>query len=259
MTLAAARLSLQLSPGRTTLSEVSLQLNPGEVLALIGQNGAGKSSLLRLLAGELNADQGQVRLHQKPLHDWPGRDRARLLAVLPQQHSLNFAFRVAEVVALGRYPHATGRRRDDAIVAEAMALCGLTDLAGRSIDEISGGERQRVHLARVLAQIWDAQPDGHRFLLLDEPASGLDLHHQQTLFQAIREFARRGVGVLLVVHDLNLAARYADRVMLLDQGRSVCAGRPEAVLTEALIEQHFGLSVTVQPHPHHACPLIITH
>ena len=259
MSLTGERLQLQLAPGRVTLDGVSVRLDAGEVLALIGQNGAGKSSLLNVLSGELTANTGRVRLHDKPITDWRGEDRARLLAVLPQQHSLNFAFRVAEVVALGRYPHATGKRRDDAIVAEAMEVCELTDLAQRNIHEISGGERQRVHLARVLAQIWDAQPEGHRFLLLDEPAASLDLHHQQMLFQAVRGFARRGVGVVLVVHDLNLAARYADRVLLLDQGRAVCTGRPAEVLTATNIQQHFGLSVTVQPHPHHDCPLIISH
>ena len=170
MSLIGEQLRLQLAPERTTLDDVSLQLNAGEVLALIGQNGAGKSSLLNVLSGE-----------------------------------------------------------------------------------------QRVHLARVLAQIWDAQPEGHRFLLLDEPAASLDLHHQQLLFQAVRRFAQRGVGVLLVVHDLNLAARYADRVLLLDHGRAVCTGRPAEVLTADNIQTHFGLSVTVQPHPHHDCPLIISH
>lgn len=259
MSLVGEQLRLQLVPGRIAVDDVSVLLDAGEVLALIGQNGAGKSSLLNLLSGELAAHAGQVRLHDKPVTDWPGEDRARLLAVLPQQHSLNFAFRVAEVVALGRYPHATGKRRDDAIVAEAMALCELTDLAQRNIHEISGGERQRVHLARVLAQIWDAQPEGHCFLLMDEPAASLDLHHQQLLFQAVRGFARRGVGVLLVVHDLNLAARYADRVLLLDHGRAVCSGRPAEVLTAANIQQYFGLSVTVQQHPHYDCPLIISH
>lgn len=258
MSLTGEHLQLQLGAGRATVNQVSVQLNAGEVLALIGRNGAGKSSLLNLLSGERLPDTGRVYLHDRPLADWPGADRARLLAVLPQQQALNFAFGVRDVVALGRYPHATGKRRDDAIVAEAMALCELTDLAERNIHQISGGERQRVHLARVLAQIWDAQPEGHRFLLLDEPAASLDLHHQQLLFQAVRRFARRGVGVLLVVHDLNLAARYADRLLLLDRGQAVCSGRPAQVLTAERIGTHFRLSVTVQPHPHHDCPLIIT-
>ncbi|WP_198650527.1 heme ABC transporter ATP-binding protein [Saccharospirillum mangrovi] len=259
MSLQADQLTLYRWPDVATLSDVSVSVKAGEVLALIGQNGAGKSSLLQLLSGELTPSSGTVRLHDKALRAWNGPDRARLLAVLPQHHRLNFDFQVADVVALGRYSHATGRARDDAIVADALALCDLTDFAERHIHTLSGGERQRVHLARVLAQIWDAQPEGDRFLLLDEPASGLDLHHQQTLFQAVRQFARRGVGVLLVVHDLNLAAHYADRILLLNRGHAVCSGTPDSVLTAANIQQHFGLEVTVQPHPHHAGPLIITH
>lgn len=259
MTLAARDVTLALTRERTTLADVTLQVRPGEVLALIGQNGAGKSSLLKVLSGEYRADAGEVILLDRPLEQWDGQDRARLLSVLPQQHTLNFEFQVEDVVALGRYPHRTGRRHDDRVVADALELCDLLSLRHRSISELSGGERQRVHLARVLAQIWEAQPEGHRFLLLDEPATGLDLHHQHALFKAVRQFAQRGVGVLLVVHDLNLAARFADQVVVLDQGRAVLCGPPGEVLTSEHIERHFDLAVTVQPHPHHACPLIIPH
>lgn len=259
MTLSAANLSLSLTRVRPTLDRVSLTVNPGEILALVGQNGAGKSTLLKALSGDLAPDSGSVSLLEQPLSKWPGPDRARLLAVLPQQHSLNFEFRVEDVVGLGRYPHRTGRRHDDRIVQEAMALCDLEPFRERGITELSGGERQRVHLARVLAQIWEAQPEGHRFLLLDEPSTGLDLHHQQSLFQTVQTFARRGVGVLMVVHDLNLAARFANQVLILDQGRAVLQGTPGRVLTADTIARHFGLAVTVQPHPHHDCPLIISH
>lgn len=259
MTLRADRITLSLDRRQPVLQDVSLTLKPGEVLALVGQNGAGKSTLLKVLCGECQPDQGQVRLLDRPLGKWPGQDRARLLSVLPQQHNLNFEFRVEDVVALGRYPHRTGRRHDDRIVDEAIKLCDLARFRERSISELSGGERQRVHLARVLAQIWEAQPEGHRFLLLDEPSTGLDLHHQQSLFQTVQTFARRGVGVLLVVHDLNLAARFAGQVLVLDQGRAVLQGKPSQVLTADNIARHFGLTVTVQPHPHQDCPLIISH
>ncbi|GGX45887.1 heme ABC transporter ATP-binding protein [Saccharospirillum salsuginis] len=259
MTLSAHDISLSLTPERTTLDTVSIRVRPGEVLALIGQNGAGKSSLLKVLCGEYRPDGGEVRLHDRSLNDWSGPDRARLLSVLPQQHTLNFEFLVEDVVGIGRYPHRTGRRHDDKIVREALDLCDLLSLRQRGISELSGGERQRVHLARVLAQIWEAQPEGHRFLLLDEPSTGLDLHHQQALFRTVRQFAQRGVGVLLVVHDLNLAARYADQIVVLDQGRAVLSGPPKSVLTAEHIERHFDLRVTVQAHPHHDCPLIVSH
>lgn len=257
MTLSAENICLALNPRQKTLDQVSLTLKPGEVLALIGQNGAGKSSLLKVLSGEYQPDEGRVTLLERPLADWPGPDRARLLSVLPQQHTLNFEFLVEDVVSLGRYPHRTGRRHDDKVVAEALTLCDLLPLRERSINELSGGERQRVHLARVLTQIWEAQPEGHRFLLLDEPSAGLDLHHQHALFRAVRQFARRGVGILLVVHDLNLAARYADQILVMDRGKAVLSGPPKAVLTPDHIERHFDLKVTVQPHPNHDCPLIV--
>lgn len=257
MTLRADGLSLSLTPGQPVLSGVSIAVEPGKVTALVGQNGAGKSTLLKALSGELTPEQGKVSLNEKPIRGWEGRDRARLMSVLPQQHALNFEFRVEEVVALGRYPHGTGRVRDNQIVQEALALCDLSHFSKRSIDDISGGERQRVHLARVLAQIWEAQPEGPCFLLLDEPTTGLDLSHQQALFKAVLEFARRNVGILLVVHDLNLAARYADQVVLMHQGHIVERGTPDQVFQAGTLQRYFNLAVTVQRHPRHDCPLII--
>lgn len=259
MTLVAHQLSLGLSPPQLTLDQVSMALKPGEVLALVGQNGAGKSTLLKALSGELKPGSGEVTLMDRALSDWPDHLRARLLAVLPQQHNLSFEFLVEDVVALGRYPHQTGRKHDDQLVEEVLSLCDLQALRRRTINEVSGGERQRVHLARVLAQIWEAQPEGHRFLLLDEPTTGLDLHHQQALFQSVRTLANRGVGVLLVVHDLNLAARHADRVVVLHRGRAVVCGSPGDVFTAETISQYFELKVSVQPHPLYACPLIVSH
>jgi len=257
MTLSAKHLTLSLAANKAVLKDVCVAVTPGEVTALVGQNGAGKSSLLKALSGELVPQTGTVSLHNKPVQEWPGQTRARLLSVLPQQHALNFEFRVEEVVALGRYPHDTGRTQDDRIVRDALAMCDLTQFSERSIDEISGGERQRVHLARVLAQIWETQPEGPCYLLLDEPTTGLDLNHQHALFQAVLKFASRGVGVLLVVHDLNLAARYADQVVLLHQGERVMQGTPDAVFQADTLQRYFELPVTVQRHPRYDCPLII--
>lgn len=257
MTLQADRLTLSLTPGQTVLNDVSMTVAPGRVTALIGQNGAGKSTLLKALSGELAPERGRVSLHDRSIHDWQGQHRARLLSVLPQQHALNFEFRVGEVVALGRYPHDTGHQRDQQIVQDALALCDLSLFSQRSIEDISGGERQRVHLARVLAQIWEAQPEGPCFLLLDEPTTGLDLSHQQALFNAVQQFARREVGILLVVHDLNLAARYADWIVLMHQGCIAEQGTPDQVFHTETLQRYFDLAVTVQRHPHHDCPLII--
>lgn len=237
------------------LSGIDLQLHPGEVLGVLGPNGAGKSTLLAAMTGELPASAGQVTLDQRALDDWAGPERARRLAVLPQSSSLNFAFRVEEVVAMGRLPHDSGRVRDAQIVQQALQAADAVHLAGRSYLALSGGERQRVHLARVLAQLW---PGGEgQILLLDEPTSMLDPLHQHTCLQAVRHLAESGAAVLVILHDLNLAARYCDRLLLLEQGRAHALGTPAEVLRAEPLQAVFGLEVLVQTHPERGHPLII--
>lgn len=247
---------LEIRRGRSlVLSGVDLQLLPGQVLGVLGPNGAGKSTLLAAMAGELSASSGQVLLEQRPLAEWVGPERARRLAVLPQSSTLGFAFRVEEVVAMGRLPHASGRVRDAEIVEQALQAADAGHLAGRSYLALSGGERQRVHLARVLAQLW---PGGHgQNLLLDEPTSMLDPLHQHTCLQAVRRLAESGVAVLVVLHDLNLAARYCDRLLLLEQGSPHALGTPNEVLRAEALRTVFGLEVLVQHHPERGHPLII--
>ena len=204
---------------KVVLADIHLELRPGEVLGVLGPNGAGKSTLLDALSGELKPSQGQVLLDERPLAVWVGPERAQRLAILPQTSTLNFAFRVEDVVGMGRLPHATGRIRDAQIIAEALQAADAWHLAGRNYLELSGGERQRVHLARVLAQLWPGAAG--QTLLLDEPTSMLDPLHQHTTLQATRNIAQAGVAVLVILHDLNLAARYCDRLLLLASGRPV--------------------------------------
>ncbi|CAI8809499.1 Hemin import ATP-binding protein HmuV [Pseudomonas sp. IT-P253] len=220
-----------------------------------GPNGAGKSTLLGALCGELKADQGSVWLDERELSRWDGADRARRLAVLPQVSTLDFAFRVEEVVGMGRLPYQSGQTRDDEIVAAALQAADAGHLSGRSYLALSGGERQRVHLARVLAQLWPGEAG--QTLLLDEPTSMLDPLHQHITLQAVREFADRGAAVLVILHDLNLAARYCDRLLLLEGGRSVALDTPEQVLRPEPLKAVFGLEVLVQRHPERGHPLII--
>ncbi|WP_028632599.1 heme ABC transporter ATP-binding protein [Pseudomonas parafulva] len=237
------------------LHGIDLQLLPGQVVGVLGPNGAGKSSLLSVLCGELQPDRGHVTLQGRALGDWPGQARAQRLAVLPQVASLDFAFRVDEVVAMGRLPHATGQRRDAQIVEAALQAADALHLLDRSYLALSGGERQRVHLARVLAQLWPGQ-DGAT-LLLDEPTSMLDPLHQHTTLDAVRRFADQGAAVLVILHDLNLAARYCDRILLLEQGRCHAFSTPQAVLTPAALKAVYGIDVLVQAHPERGHPLII--
>jgi iron complex transport system ATP-binding protein len=241
---------------RQVLSNINLELQPGQVLGVLGPNGAGKSTLLGALCGELQPAEGQVTLCGRPLGQWVGQQRARRLAVLPQSSTLGFAFRVEEVVALGRLPHDTGRERDAEIIDAALQAADAFHLRGRSYLALSGGERQRVHLARVLAQLWPGEQGCA--LLLDEPTSMLDPLHQHTTLQAVRTFADRGGAVLLILHDLNLAARYCDRILLLEQGAARAIGSPAHVLQPDSLKAVFGIEVLVQPHPERGHPLIIT-
>lgn len=248
--------NLQVIRGRkTVLDGIDLSVRSGQVLGVLGPNGAGKSTLLGALCGELTPTRGRVLLYDRALSDWPGHERAQRLAVLPQASSLGFAFQVEEVVGMGRLPHRTGRERDREIVSAALQAADALHLADRSYLALSGGERQRVHLARVLAQLWPGEEG--RTLLLDEPTSALDPLHQHTTLQAVRGFADRGAAVLVILHDLNLAARYCDHILLLENGQPHALDTPERVLQPAALKAVFGLDVLVQTHPERGHPLII--
>ncbi|GFZ88096.1 heme ABC transporter ATP-binding protein [Dyella caseinilytica] len=228
--------------GRAVLQGINLQAHPGRVLALIGPNGAGKSSLLGALAGWMAPSLGEVSLDGKPLSAWPTMSLARRRAMLSQNVQLGFAFLVEEVVMLGRTPggrHAT-HAQDAVIVEQALRLAQVAHLRGRNYLELSGGEQQRVQLARVLAQVWEQQ-DGPAWLLLDEPEAGLDIAHQHDMLKQMRALSRRGYGVIVVLHDLNLAARYADEIALLTQGRLVRLGTPDYALDAQALSKVYGL------------------
>lgn len=237
------------------LQGIDLQVRAGEIFGVLGPNGAGKSTLLGALSGELAANAGRVLLAGRPLHEWPSRERARRLAVLPQQSSLSFGFPVEEVVAMGRLPHGEGRAADRLIVGQALAAADASHLGGRSYLSLSGGERQRAHLARVLAQLWPGAEG--RVLLLDEPTAALDPLHQHSTLQAVRGFAERGAAVLVILHDLNLAARYCDRLLLLHDGQSHLQGSVDTVLQPVPLRDVFGLDVLVQRHPERGHPLVV--
>jgi iron complex transport system ATP-binding protein len=224
----------------TLLQGVDLQLAPGEVGAILGPNGAGKSTLLSVLAGLRAPDSGQVHLNGLSVNPLQVHAVARHRAVLPQETAVAFDFRVQEVVELGRYPHQRQPSKDEAaIVRAAMQATGVAAMAGRSLASLSGGERARVQLARVMAQIWEPGADGApRWLLLDEPTAALDLRHQHETLCTVQRWAReQGVGVLAVLHDPNLALRYADRVWVLDGGALQASGHPARVLRPALVQR----------------------
>jgi len=229
------------------VDSVSMDVAAGEVVAIIGPNGAGKSTLLKAIAGDMPA-RGEITIKGLSLR---ASERARQLAVLPQQSLLNFPYRVTEVVSLGRIPHATGHKLDQEIVEQALALMDASYLQDRVYTELSGGEKQRVQLARVLAQLWRAEDADQqtRLLLLDEPTAALDLGHQKELLEAVSQFAQQGVAVVMVLHDINLAARYADKVLALLCSQTVAYGSPSEVITPELINRLFAIQAHVVPHP----------
>ncbi len=247
-----------LSGGRALLREVDFALQPGELLAIVGPNGAGKSTLLKTLVGDLTPAAGTISLDGVTLDSWSPLQQARRRAILPQSSSLTFPFRAFEVALMGRNPHDTGAAYDERVSFAALEQSGVSHLAEREYPTLSGGEQQRVQLARVLSQIWDAPTSGNRYLLLDEPTNNLDLAHQHHCLHVAKGISRQGAGVLAVLHDLNLAAQYADRVLILCQGQVVAVGQPETVLTTDTLCRTFDTPVMVTRHPCFDCPLIVS-
>lgn len=243
--------------GFSLLRDIDLRVEPGKVTAIIGPNGAGKTSLLRLLTGEQRPTAGNIALSGRPLGDWSPTQLASVMAVLPQSSRLDFPFTAREVVMMGRIPHATGLARDTAIVDAALAAVDGSYLDKRFYTHMSGGEKQRVQLARVLAQIWEPVTDHARVLILDEPTSSFDLAHQQLTITNMRSFAAQGVGVLVVIHDLNMAARCADQLLVLSCGRIAAFGSPQQVLTATTIKQVFNVDVSIGINPLTGTPLVI--
>jgi heme transport system ATP-binding protein len=246
-TLLLDRVSVTIRTKRL-LHDVSLTVEPGEVLVLVGPNGAGKSTLLRVLAGDIVPASGRVLLDGKPVHEYHPRELARRRAVLPQQTVVQFGFSAREIVEMGR-----GERRgegDDAIVTRSLDRTDTLHLAERIYPSLSGGEQARVTLSRVLAQ---EAP----ILLLDEPTASLDLHHQQMVMEVARELAASGARVVAILHDLNLAASYADRIGLLREGRLTAIGTPWETFRADLLGEVFACEIAVARHPARDCPLVI--
>jgi iron complex transport system ATP-binding protein len=232
---------------RPALDGVSLSVDPGDLYAVIGPNGSGKSTLLKLLLGTLHPSDGSVDYSGRRVDEWTRRALAQRIGVVPQGEETVFPITVREMVGMGRYPHVglLGRpgARDREAIEEALERCDVVEFAERPISKLSGGERQRVLIARALAQ----RP---KTLVLDEPTVSLDIRHEMEIFELLAELVDRdGVTVVLVTHHLNLAARYAERLLLLDRGIPVAEGSPADVLTKETIERVYEWSVVVSGHP----------
>jgi iron complex transport system ATP-binding protein len=239
--------------GRSILEEVSVEVRPGEVVGLVGCNGAGKTTLLRVAGGTHRPDAGSVWLAGSPLSDLSKRDVAKRLATVPQDLDVTFPFTAGEIVLMGRAPHqgffGLESKRDVALAAAAMERLGILQLADRRLSQLSGGERQLVVFARALAQ----DPS---VLLLDEPTSHLDLRHRTDVLSAVRELAREGCSALVVSHDLGLAARACDRLVVLAGGRVHAEGAPSDVLTREVLRSAFDMEAEVVEGPD-GLPLVV--
>ncbi|KTS09612.1 iron dicitrate ABC transporter ATP-binding protein [Microbacterium testaceum] len=240
---------------RTIVDTLDLRIPPGRVTTIVGANACGKSTLLKAMARLLTPSAGQVLLDGKAIHRQPTKQVARVLGLLPQSPIAPDGIAVSDLVSRGRHPHQGALSRwtsaDDAAVARALEATDTAHLADRSVDELSGGQRQRVWIAMALAQETDV-------LLLDEPTTFLDISHQIDVLDLLTDLNReRGTTVAMVLHDLNLAARYADHLVAMAQGRVVAAGDPAEVLTETIVREVFGLDSRVVPDPLTGRPMVI--
>lgn len=241
------------APGRTLLHPLHLSLSGKGVCGLIGHNGSGKTTLLRLLARQLRPSQGRVLFQGRDLLSWPGRALAREIAYLPQHPPLAQDLLVRELVTLGRFPwHGplgrVGQRDRDAVEA-AMRRTGVAPFADRSVSHLSGGERQCAWIAMCVAQ-------ESRCLLLDEPTSALDIRHQVEVLEVVRELSRaHGIGIVVVLHDINLAARYCDELVALHGGRLIARGAPGSIMHADVLQRIYGVPLGLMPHPSGQAPV----
>lgn len=253
--------------GATLIDRLSLDLAAGELLAIIGPNGAGKTSLINTIVNAGHKEQivsGDIDICHRSYALWNQKERARQVALLPQLSTLNFPFTVTEVVELGRTPHCSGKDLDQSIIEEALIALDIAHLKNRFYTQLSGGEKQRVQLARVMVQIWreDDVIDGSmtkrsRLLILDEPTSSLDLGHQRQLMDVVRRFADQGVAIIVVAHDVNLIANHADSILALSCGQVMAQGKPENIITQKLISTLYQTDIDVILHPVTQKPMIV--
>jgi iron complex transport system ATP-binding protein len=231
---------------RPIVEEISLELNPGEILAVLGPNGAGKSTLFRIISGEIKCKHGEIGYNGNDIYKLKSRELAEVRAVMPQHTLVNFPFTVQEVVELGLI--STKAKDPSKLIREVLEATNTTHLRDQVFNILSGGEKQRVQLARVLVQIWETKPFP-RYLLLDEPTSSLDIAQQHAVLKILKTLRSKNIGVLVILHELNLAAQYADKIALLKNGVIAKIGPVEEVLEEEILEHVFDHPIQLIANP----------
>ncbi len=247
--------------GKVLIDSADLSINAGEVTTILGPNGAGKSTLLRCLSGTMRPDQGRILFNGRDLRSYSASELALQRAVLGQEGQLAFGSSVMDVVRLGRIPHVgrSTRQTDLAAVAEAMQVASVGHLADRNFLTLSGGEKQRVHLARTLCQLlpWRAEATASQLLYLDEPTNNLDLSHQHAVLRHARKLSKAGLGVVIVLHDPNLATAYADHVVLMQTGRIIATGPTDFALHPERLSMVYGIPMRRISHPDYVHDLLV--
>ena len=251
MSIKATQVSLSRG-NRWLLNDIKLEIECGQILGVIGPNGSGKTTLLNLLAGDFPASNGEIYYENLLINDYTLIDRAKYRSVMSQRQEIVFSYTVKEIIEMGivgeygidRDTHTTDRLQN------IIELLQLEELKDRNVRTLSGGEQQRVHIARALVQIWQEKsyPDP-RFLLLDEPTSSLDLAHEIQVLEILRAEVKKGLGVMVVFHDLNLTAHFADKIALISEGKIAAYGTPEQVLEPEILSNIYGLAMTVSKKP----------
>lgn len=241
---------------RVILDDINLTIQPGQFTAVVGPNGAGKSTLLKALAYENTEFSGGIKINGTSIRSYSPKSLSLVRAVLPQSTTVPFAFSAVQIVQLGRYAHRSTDSANRAIVAEVMELTQTTSFKNQEYSTLSGGEKQRVQMARVLAQVWE-ETVYPRYILLDEPTSNMDIAQQQQMFALAKTICERNIGVMAIVHDLNQAVQFADQLYFLRDGKITAAGEARRVFTKSNIEETFCCRVNVYHDPCNNCSYII--
>jgi iron complex transport system ATP-binding protein len=251
----ATNISLRIRD-KIILQDINLVLRPGEFTAVVGPNGAGKSTLLKTLAYEHQSFRGAVTINGKSVRAHSPKELSLVRSVLPQSSAVQFMFPVGQIILLGRHPHRTTKIENNRILEEVMELTGTTAFRDRNYQTLSGGEKQRVQMARVLAQVWD-ETVYPRYILLDEPTSSLDIAQQQLIFSLARQACNRNIGVMAIIHDLNQAVQFADKLSFMRDGKITAYGDAQKVFTKSNVEETFCCSVNIYHDPCNNCPFIV--